>query len=85
VQAERHRTEHGVVHVVLGQRPEDRALVVMSLAGSLFGEVPLTFDLTEWWSAPTWITLALRAALAAWSFRTELAGQPVFRERLFEG
>jgi hypothetical protein len=60
------------------------ALAVTFVVATLCGIAPMTFDLTAWWAAPTWITLAGLAALAAWSFRTALAGRPVFRDRLFE-
>jgi serine/threonine-protein kinase len=61
------------------------AFAVMILVDGLLDSLPLTFDLGAWWAAPTWIVLLLLVPLALWSFRTALAGQPVFRERLLEG
>jgi len=52
---------------------------------SLLMNVPWTVDPTAWWAAPTWITLASPPFLAPWGLRVAVAGQPVFRERLFEG
>ena len=60
-------------------------MVVFLVCLTLVSELPLTYDLTAWWAAPTWITLGSALLLAIWSFRVALAGQPVFRDRLLEG
>jgi serine/threonine-protein kinase len=60
------------------------SLVVALVASELMMQMPLTIRLTAWWSAPTWVTLASLIFLAVWGFRVSLAGQPIFRERLFE-
>jgi hypothetical protein len=58
--------------------------VVFLTATSLIFQLPLTYNLTAWWAAPTWITLGSMLLLAVWSFRIALAGQPVFRDSLLE-
>ena len=60
------------------------AAVVFFLAQGLMMELPLTFNVTAWWAAPTWLMLASWGFVAIWGFRMSLAGLPVFRERLFE-
>jgi serine/threonine-protein kinase len=44
--------------------------------------LPLTFNVGAWWATATWVVLVPLLALAFWSFRNALAGQPVFRESM---
>jgi serine/threonine-protein kinase len=46
--------------------------------------LPLTFDVGAWWATATWVALIPLLALAVWSFRNALAGQPVFRDGLIK-
>ncbi|MGB5660125.1 MAG: serine/threonine-protein kinase [Thermoanaerobaculia bacterium] len=48
----------------------------------LLGVMPLTFDLSAWYSGSTWITVLVIAALTAWGFYVSLAGLPVFKDEL---
>jgi len=58
------------------------SLVVLWVTADATQNLPLTFDLSAWWAAPTWLTLAALLFLAGWGFRMSLAGQPVFRDRV---
>jgi hypothetical protein len=40
--------------------------------------LPLTLDLSAWYIGSSFFVLAVVAALAAWAFRTTLAGRSVF-------
>jgi hypothetical protein len=61
------------------------AFVVTNVVNGLLQTMPLTFDLTAWWAAPTWITLAALLFVAGWGFRASLAGRPVFRDAVLGG
>jgi Protein kinase domain/zinc-ribbon domain len=62
-------------------------LVVLAVAGftaDLLLNLPFTLDLSAWYApASTCVVLSI-LALAIWGFHTALAGQPLFKEELFE-
>ena len=41
------------------------------------GNLPITFDLSAWWSRGAWICVLLLAVLALWAFRTALGGRAI--------
>jgi hypothetical protein len=56
--------------------------LALGMSVSTLLTLPLTFELTAWHAAPTWIVLVLLALLTGWGFRTALAGQPLFRDEI---
>jgi serine/threonine-protein kinase len=46
---------------------------------------PLTLDLGQWYAPQTVLTVVFLAALFLYAFWVALAGQPIFRESLFDG
>ena len=60
---------------------------VLATAVALFvqhtlGELPVTADLSEWYSGPTFLALAVILLLAIYGFYTALAGRPLFKDGL---
>jgi serine/threonine-protein kinase len=47
--------------------------------------LPITTDLSKWWSSSTLIMLGVLIPLALWCFRAALAGRPAFKDRLAGG
>lgn len=45
---------------------------------------PMTADFSAWYAGSTIFALATVLLLAAWSFRTALAGRPLFKEGFLE-
>jgi len=45
---------------------------------------PLTLDPAQWYASQTVLTVGVLAALFAYAFWVALAGQPIFRESLFD-
>jgi hypothetical protein len=62
-------------------------LIVLAVAvftANLLLNLPFTMDFSAWYApASTCVVLSI-LALAVWGFRTALAGQPLFKEDLFE-
>jgi hypothetical protein len=54
------------------------ASATMLFVDNIVTDVPLTTDLSTWWSAPTTLSLALLIGLAAYAYRGARAGQPLF-------
>jgi hypothetical protein len=54
-------------------------IVLGSTVSALLTQLPLTFDLSAWYAAPTLLMLLVLVPLAAWAFRVTLAGRPMFR------
>ena len=52
-----------------------------AIAG-MFDTLPLTLDLTAWYSATTWITAIVVLGLGFWGFWTALAGRPLFADEI---
>ena len=57
--------------------------VAMTIGPILF-TMPLTLDLSAWWSTPSWVMLVFLGVLTWWSARAALAGTPVFRFRMLD-
>jgi len=47
-------------------------------------DLPLTTDLSAWYSGPTVFVVAIVLALAAYAFHTAVAGRPLFKAGLLE-
>ena len=58
-------------------------LVGLSLAG-LIAPITLTLDPSRWYSAATYLGLAMALALAVYGFYVSVAGRPLFRDELQE-
>jgi len=57
-------------------------LAVGYTLSNMLNELSLTLNLTAWWSATTWLVLALFAGITAWGFWASLAGRPVFKDEI---
>ena len=49
-------------------------LVSSLIFGIGISNLPISADLSTWWSRPAWINLAIFVLLAVWAFRTALGG-----------
>ncbi|HYL73788.1 MAG TPA: protein kinase [Bryobacteraceae bacterium] len=56
------------------------ALAVAYFVSTFVNELPMTTDFSVWYSGPAAFTIAVIVALAVFSFRTALAGQPLFKD-----
>ena len=54
------------------------AAATMLLVDNIVADVPLTTDLSAWWSTPTTLSLALMIGLLCYAYRCARAGQPLF-------
>ena len=54
------------------------AYVVAVYVTNILAQLPLTLDFSSWYVSTSMFVLAALAALAAWAFRTTLAGRSVF-------
>jgi len=52
---------------------------------NFLGSSPLTLDVSRWYSGYSLVVLLLVAALAAWGFRTTLAGRPLLKDETLGG
>jgi hypothetical protein len=59
------------------------AILAITLADFL-EQMPLTFDVTAWYAAPSLLTLALVAGLALFGFRSALAGRLLIRDAVLD-
>jgi hypothetical protein len=62
---------------------------LIALAAGIFtvdilGSTPMTTNFSVWYASSSMVALLLVLGLAIWSFRTALAGQPLFKQELFE-
>ena len=57
-------------------------LAVGVTLSNMLNELPLTLNLTAWWSGTTWLVLALFAGITGWGFWAALAGRPVFKDEI---
>jgi hypothetical protein len=56
------------------------AYVAAMYFSNILAQVPLTLDLSAWYVSISMFVLAMLAALAAWAFRTALAGRSLFSD-----
>jgi len=56
------------------------AYVAAVYVTNILGQLPLTLDFSAWYVSDSMFVLVALAALAAWAFRTALAGRSVFSE-----
>jgi len=59
-------------------------LAVGVTLSNMLNELPLTLNLTAWWSGTTWLVLALFAGITAWGFWAALAAGLFSRTRSWE-
>jgi hypothetical protein len=59
-------------------------LVLGYTVSQMLRHVPLTFDLTAWYSYVTLLTLLVTVGVAVWGFRVALAGHRLFRDEILE-
>jgi serine/threonine protein kinase len=62
---------------------------LITLAAAIFTvdlllNVPYSTGFSAWYSGTTWFVIGSVVAIAAWGFYTALAGQPLFKEGLFD-
>jgi hypothetical protein len=55
------------------------AILIATSLDTLLRFMPLTFDLSAWYAAPSVLTLLLIVGLSLFAFRAALGGRPVFR------
>ena len=55
----------------------------MSIADQLTN-LPVTFNLSVWYAGAGLPSLLLTLGVAAWAFRTCVAGRPLFRDEILE-
>jgi hypothetical protein len=61
------------------------ALIATMMAGGFLSYSALTLDASRWYFGYSLIVLLLVAALAAWGFRTALAGRPLLKDETLGG
>ena len=54
------------------------AAAALLFVDNIVTDIPLTTDLSVWWSAPTVLTLALVLGLVAFAYRAARGGEPLF-------
>jgi len=59
-------------------------LVVAFTCNDLMSTLPLTTDLSAWYATPTLLCALIIVGIAAFGFRTSLAGRPLLRDQLAE-
>jgi serine/threonine-protein kinase len=60
------------------------ATTMLLFVDNVVSDVPLTTDLTVWWSAPTILTVAMLVALVSFAYSAARAGEPLFGRVLAE-
>jgi hypothetical protein len=61
------------------------ALIATEMTVNFLWSSPLTLDVSRWYFGYSLVVLLLVAALAAWGFRTALAGRPLFKDETLGG
>jgi len=61
------------------------AMIAVELAWSFLSSSALTVDPSRWYFGQSLVVLLLVAALAAWGFRTALAGRPLLKDETLGG
>jgi len=61
------------------------ALIALELAWSFLSSSALTLDASRWYFGHSLVVLLVVAALAAWAFRTTLAGRPLLKDETLGG
>jgi len=61
------------------------ALIATAMTENFLGSSPLTLDASRWYFGYSLVVLLLVAALAAWAFRTTLAGRPLLKDEALGG
>jgi len=59
-------------------------ILLGSSVADLFRQIPLTYDLSAWYSVPTLLSLAVVIGIAIWGLRAALSGRRIVRDAAFE-
>jgi serine/threonine-protein kinase len=60
------------------------ATTMLLFVDNVVSDIPLTTDLTVWWSTPTILTVAMLAALVSFAYSAARTGEPLFGKVLAE-
>jgi serine/threonine-protein kinase len=61
------------------------AAIAAQIIGPLLFNIPLTFDVSVWYSNATFVVLGFMGAMAIYGFHTALAGRSLFKDELPDG